>query len=149
MDKKMNITVSTDGACSGNPGPGGYAAVLRFGPHFKEVTGFEPQTTNNRMELRAVIESLAILKKPCKVTVRTDSHIVCNAIANLDSMPAKGWKTKTGARRANCDLLEQMYKYKHEGNHDLFYEYVKGHDGDPDNERCDTLAKEQIKLHVG
>lgn len=139
--ENMNVVISTDGACSGNPGPGGYAAVLRFGPHFKEISGYESQTTNNRMELRAVIESIKVLKKPCTITIRTDSQIVCNAIDNLDAMPATGWKTKTGARRANCDLLQQLYKVKHDGNHTLVFEKVKGHDGDPDNERCDELAR--------
>jgi len=147
MERKQ-IVISTDGACSGNPGPGGYAAKLRFGEHIKEIAGFESQTTNNRMELRAVIEGMLILKAPCSITIRTDSQIVCNAIANLEEMPAKGWKTKTGARRANCDLLQQMLKVKHDGNHELFYQYVKGHNGDEDNERCDFLATEQIRLHT-
>lgn len=145
---KPNVIISTDGACSGNPGPGGYAAKLRFGQNAKEVAGFESQTTNSRMELRAVIEGMLVLKKPCSITIRTDSQMVCNAIANLEEMPAKGWMTKTGARRANCDLLQQMLKVKHDGNHDLFYQHIKGHDGDPDNERCDVLAKEQIQIHA-
>lgn len=144
----MKITISTDGACSGNPGPGGYAALLRFGEHSKEVAGYESHTTNNRMELRAVIEGMLILKKPCEITVRTDSQTVCNAIANLDSMPVKGWKTKTGAKRANCDLLQQMLKLKQDGKHVLRYMHVKGHSGDPDNERCNTLAQEQISRHA-
>ncbi|MBQ2543884.1 MAG: ribonuclease HI, partial [Bacteroidales bacterium] len=76
------VTITTDGACSGNPGPGGYAAKLRFGEHFKEIAGFESQTTNNRMELRAVIEGMLPLKVPCSITIRTDSQVVCNAIAN-------------------------------------------------------------------
>lgn len=147
MDK-FNVVISTDGACSGNPGPGGYAALIRFGGKSKEVAGYESNTTNNRMELRAVIEGMLILKKPCAITVRTDSNVVCNAIANLDSMPAKGWKTKTGAKRANCDLLQQMLKIKQDGQHSLRFQYIKGHDGDPDNERCDKLATEQIRLHT-
>lgn len=144
----FQVIMSTDGACSGNPGPGGFAAVMRCGDNTKEIAGFESQTTNNRMELRAVIEGVMVLKKQCSVLVRTDSHIVCNAIANIDEMPAKGWLTKTGAKRANCDLLQQLYKVKHDLGHEIRYQYVKGHDGDPDNERCDALAKEQIKLHM-
>ena len=144
----MNVTISTDGACSGNPGPGGYAAILRFGSKFKELSGYESRTTNNRMELRAVIESLSILKKPCDVTIRTDSQIVCNAIDNLDSMPEKGWKKKTGARRANCDLLQKLYKIKQDGHHTLQFEHVKGHSLDPDNERCNLLARAEIARHV-
>ena len=97
----FQVIMSTDGACSGNPGPGGFAAVMRCGNNTKEIAGFESQTTNNRMELRAVIEGVMVLKKQCSVLVRTDSHIVCNAIANIDEMPAKGWLTKTGAKRAN------------------------------------------------
>lgn len=147
MERKQ-IVISTDGACSGNPGPGGYAAKLRFGEHSKEIAGFESQTTNNRMEIRAVIEGILLLKVPCSITIRTDSQVVCNAIANLDDMPAKGWKTKTGARRANCDLLQQMLKLKQDGNHEIFYQFVKGHDGDEDNERCNFLAQEQIRLHT-
>lgn len=144
----FQVIMSTDGACSGNPGPGGFAAVVKFKEITKEVSGYESQTTNNRMELRAVIEGVMMLKKPCHITVRTDSHVVCNAIANLDDMPAKGWLTKTGAKRANCDLLQQLYKIKHDGGHAIYYQYVEGHSGDPDNERCDSLAKEQIKLHT-
>ena len=143
----FKVIVSTDGACSGNPGPGGYAARLRFGDMIKDISGYESHTTNNRMELRAVIEAIMVLKKPCDILIRTDSQIVCNAIANLESMPAAGWKTKTGARRANCDLLQQIYKVKHDGEHQLRFEYVKGHAGDADNEVCDSMAKEEIRLH--
>ena len=146
--ERMNVIISTDGACSGNPGPGGYAAKLRFGEHSKEISGYESRTTNNRMELRAVIEGMAVLKKPCTITIRTDSQIVCNAIANLEAMPAAEWKTKTGARRANVDLLKQMLDVKHAGNHELFYVHVEGHNGDEDNERCDLLAKQEIRNHT-
>lgn len=144
----FQVIMSTDGACSGNPGPGGYGAVVTCNNIRKEISGFESQTTNNRMELRAMIEGLLLLKKPCSVLVRTDSHIVCNAIANIDDMPAKNWLTKSGAKRANCDLLQQFYKIKHELGHEVRFQYVEGHSGDPDNERCDALAKEQIKLHT-
>ena len=144
----FQVIMSTDGACSGNPGPGGYGTVVTCNKIRKEVSGFESQTTNNRMELRAVIEGLLLLKKPCSITVCTDSTVVCNAIANLDDMPAKGWLTKTGAKRANCDLLQQIYKLKHDAGHELGYKLVKGHSGDKDNERCDFLAKEQIRLHT-
>lgn len=145
---KMNVVISTDGACSGNPGPGGYAAILRCSEHTKEVAGFENRTTNNRMEMRACIEAMSCLKKPCTITVRTDSQVLINALVNLDAGPATGWKTKTGAKRANLDLLQTLYKLKHEGNHDIYYQYIAGHSGDPDNERCDSLAKQQIKAHT-
>ena len=140
METKPNVIISTDGACSGNPGPGGWAAILRCGQNSKEISGYESRTTNNKMELRAVIGGIAPLKIPCAITIRTDSQVVCNAIDNLDSMPATGWKTKTGARRANYELLQQLYKVTHDGNHTLTFEKVKGHAGDPDNERCDELA---------
>lgn len=146
--ERTNIVIATDGACSGNPGPGGYAAKLRFGENWKEISGFESRTTNNRMEIRACIEGVRILKKPCKIKVRTDSQILCNAIANLDKRASNGWRTKTGAKCANIDLLQQLYTLKTEGDHEIFYEYVEGHSGDPDNERCDELAKEQIRLHT-
>lgn len=145
---RLNVVISTDGACSGNPGPGAYAARLHCGQNIKEISGFESQTTNNRMELRAVVEGMMILKKPCDVLIRTDSQVVCNAIANLETRSQNGWKTKTGARCANVDLLQQLHKIKHTGDHEIRYQYVKGHDGDEDNERCDFLAKEQIRMHT-
>jgi len=137
----MNVIVSTDGACSGNPGPGGWAAILRCGNNAKEISGGVPAATNSRMELQAVIEALAVLKKPCNVLIRTDSTMVCNAIDNLDSMPVAEYKTKTGAKRRNCDLLRRMYDLKHDGQHVLSCIHVDGHSGDPDNERCNTLAR--------
>lgn len=147
--ERTSIVMATDGACSGNPGPGGYAAKLRFGENWKEISGYESRTTNNRMEIRACVEGIRILKKPCNVKVRTDSQVLCNAIANLDKRANNGWKTKTGAKCSNIDLLQQLYNLKKDGNHEIFYEYVPGHSGDPDNERCDELAKEEIRLHAG
>lgn len=144
----FQIIMSTDGACSGNPGPGGFAAILRCGDKTKEISGYESKTTNNRMELRAVIEGVMKLNKQCDILVRTDSQIVCNAIANLDTMPQNNWCKKTGAKRANVDLLQQLYNAKHAYDHVLRYQYVEGHSGDPDNERCDMLAKEQIVAHT-
>ena len=144
----FQVIMSTDGACSGNPGPGGYAAIVKCKDITKEISGFESYTTNNRMELRAVIEGMLILKKQCEITVLTDSTTVCNALANLDSMPERGWLTKTGARRANCDLLQQLYRVKHDLGHQIHVQHIKGHAGHPDNERCDALAKAQIQQHV-
>lgn len=147
--ERMAVEIYTDGACSGNPGPGGYAAILVCKGHEKEISGYESRTTNNRMEIRAAIEALKKLKKPCDVVINTDSQILINAIANLDDMPAKGWKTKTGAKRANCDLLQALYAVKHDNNHQVRYNHVKGHSGDKYNERCDALAKTQIQMNVG
>lgn len=159
-----NVTISTDGACSCNPGPGGYAAILRFTKKdgtdaVREIAGFEARTTNNKMELSAVIEAIKKLTLPCFIKVRTDSMVVCNAIAELDKAHDNGWKTKSGGRRANVELLQQLYDLKKGsmligkdgnrlGEHVLTYEHVKGHSGDTDNERCDELAKQQIAIHV-
>lgn len=144
---RTNIIVSTDGACSGNPGPGGYAAILRFGEHEKIITGFNEKTTNNRMELTALIEAAKSLKKPCNILVRTDSKYVCTGIANAKEWEANGWKTKSGARCANHDLWQILAQVKTEGNHRFQYVYVPGHSGDNDNELCDKLARDEIRTH--
>lgn len=141
---KPNVIISTDGACSGNPGPGGYAARLTFDKAWYELAGYDPRTTNNRMEIMAAIEGVKVLKKPCVITVRTDSQVLINCIANLETRSKNGWKTKTGAKVANCDLHQWLYELKQKGNHEIFYQYVEGHSGDRDNERCDQLAKQAI-----
>ena len=148
MERKY-VEIYTDGACSGNPGPGGYAAILLFNGHEKVIEGADAHTTNNRMEIKAAIEGLAVLKCPCSVTVITDSEVLGNAIANLDDMPKKEWRTKTGAKRANEDLLKTLYSIKHAGNHELNFQVIKGHNGNTYNERCDKLAKAQIALMKG
>ena len=149
MEERINVTITTDGACSGNHlrtlGEGGYAAILRFGKGWKEIAGYVEKTTNNRTELMGPINAISALKKPCTVTLRTDSQIVINAVENLEIRATNGWKTKTGAKCANIDLLMELYKAKHDGNHEIICEYTKGHSGDPDNERCDFLAKQAIK----
>lgn len=147
MERKT-VTISTDGACSGNPGPGGCAILLRIGDYAKEGAFYESRTTNNRMELRACIEGVRTLKQPCHVVIRSDSTFVRNAIACLDDMPKTNYCTKTGAKRQNVDLLQQLYEAKHDGDHTLEFVLVKGHSGDADNERCDALAKEAIKLRA-
>lgn len=144
--KRFEVTISTDGACSGNPGPGGYAAIIRFGEHVKTVTGNAERTTNNKMELMAVIEGVKALKKPCKVTIRTDSQYICNGIACAKERSENGWRTKTGAKCANAELWQELANLRESGNHRFQYIKVDGHSGDPDNEECDRLAKEQIKL---
>lgn len=145
---RIDVTISTDGACSGNPGPGGYAAILRIGDHFKEIAGYEPRTTNNRMELRAVIEGVKALKKPCNVTVCVDSAYVCVGMSNCKDWCRNGWKTKSGAKAANSDLWQELTEIGKAGGHHFSYLKVKGHSGNPDNERCDFLAKEQIRLNA-
>ena len=134
------VTVFTDGACSGNPGPGGWGAILRFGEHEKELSGGEAETTNNRMELSAVIAALSALKEPCRVTVVTDSKYVSDAVTLgwAEGWRKKGWKRAGGARAQNPDLWEKLLNLLKV--HEVKFVWVKGHDGHPENERCDRLA---------
>ena len=141
---RTQIVMSTDGACKGNPGPGGWGAILKCGEHRKELAGYQPNATNNQMELRAVIEGIRALKKPCHVVVETDSHYVCTGIANGPQWALKGWKLRNGKEPANVKMWKELAALTKAGNHTLYYNYVKGHSGNPDNERCDQLAKEQI-----
>lgn len=134
------VTVFTDGACSGNPGPGGWGAILRFGEHEKELSGGEAETTNNRMELSAVIAALSALKEPCRVTVVTDSKYVSDAVTLgwAEGWRRKGWKRAGGAPAQNPDLWERLLELLE--IHTVTFRWVKGHDGHPENERCDRLA---------
>lgn len=144
MEKRYQVIISTDGACSNNPGIGGWAAVMHCGNNTKELSGVDPKTTNNRMELRAVIEAVRILNKPCDITIRTDSEYVINGIANAKERIANGWKTKSGARCANAEMWQELTELGKAGKHKFHYLKVQGHSGDPDNERCDYLAKNRI-----
>ena len=145
---RIQVTLSTDGACRGNPGPGGYAGILSCGKYRKEYAGYGgDQTTNNRMELTAVIEGISLLKKPCNVVVVTDSKYVISGIIGGPTWAANGWKLKSGSRPKNVDLWKKLQAVALEGNHTISFQYVKGHNGDEDNERCDQLAKEQIDLN--
>ena len=134
------VTVFTDGACSGNPGPGGWGAILRFGEHEKELSGGEAETTNNRMELSAVIAALSALKEPCLVTVVTDSKYVSDAVTLgwAEGWRKKGWKRAGGAPAQNPDLWDKLLNLLKV--HEVKFVWVKGHDGHPENERCDRLA---------
>jgi len=135
------VTIYTDGACSGNPGPGGWGAILIYGSNKKELSGAELRTTNNRMELTSVIKALEALKEPCKVKLYTDSQYVANAI-NLgwfDSWQKKGWKRKGGEVK-NIDLWMKLTD--HLDIHDVTFEWVKGHADNEYNNRCDELAVE-------
>lgn len=143
--KRFNIMISTDGACSGNPGPGGWAAVLRMGDYVKEISGYAEKTTNNCMELTALIKAVEGLKGPCCITVRTDSQFVCNGIANAKEREANGWHTKTGARCAHYQLWTKLAELKNAGDHRIGFQHITAHSGDEDNERCDKLAKQAIK----
>ena len=134
------VEIFTDGACSGNPGPGGWGAVLRFGGREKELSGGEKDTTNNRMELTAVIEALSALKEPCEVALTTDSKYVCDAINQrwVYGWKANGWKKADKKPALNIDLWERLLPLLQ--IHKVTFLWVKGHAGHPENERCDALA---------
>ena len=135
-----NVEAFTDGACRGNPGPGGWGVVLRFGGQVKELSGGEPATTNNRMELKAAIEALAALKKkPCRVDLYTDSTYVRSGITEwLPAWRARGWRTADKKPVKNQDLWEALSALAEQ--HDVSWHWVKGHAGHPENERADELA---------
>ena len=134
------VEIFTDGACSGNPGPGGWGAVLRYNGREKELSGGERDTTNNRMELTAVIKALECLKEPCKVTLTTDSKYVSDGIGKgwAVSWQQNGWRKADKKPALNPDLWEQLLNLLK--IHDVTINWVKGHAGHPENERCDELA---------
>ena len=138
-----HIEMFTDGACSGNPGAGGWGTILRYGDYEKEFSGGAPDTTNNRMEMTAIIEGLKKLKEPCSVTVTTDSKYVVDSVTKkwVYSWKKKNWKKSDGKAALNIDLWEEMLKLL--AVHDVNFIWVKGHAGHPENERCDALAVEQ------
>jgi ribonuclease HI len=139
------VEVYSDGACKGNPGPGGWGAVLRFGRTEKELWGGEGQTTNNRMELTAVIRALEALKRPSQVDVYTDSQYVMKGISEwIHSWKRKGWKTADKKDVKNVDLWKQLDALRQ--GHRVKWHWVKGHDGHPENERADRLANKGIPL---
>ncbi len=142
MKQTERVTVYTDGGCEPNPGTGGWGVVLVCDGQYKELSGGEPQTTNNRMELTAALEALKALRKRCAVLLYTDSQYVKRGITEW--MPAwkrKGWKRKTGAVK-NLDLWQELDALAQK--HDIEWRWVRGHSGDPLNERCDELAGQAI-----
>ena len=136
-----SVDIFTDGACSGNPGPGGWGVVLRFGAHEKELSGGEKETTNNRMELTAVIEALGALKEPCIVKLTTDSKYVCDAILNgwVYSWQKNGWKKADKKPALNVDLWEKLLPLL--DRHEVKFNWVKGHNGNRGNEIANKLAE--------
>lgn len=135
-----SIEIHTDGACLGNPGPGGWAALLRFGSRERELVGGEPLTTNNRMELMAAIAGLEALTEPCEVALHTDSRYVQQGIGEwMPNWVRRNWKTAGGDPVKNRDLWERLYAATL--RHNIDWRWVKGHSGDPDNERVDELAR--------
>ena len=140
-----HVDIYTDGACSGNPGPGGYGAVLVYNGREKEIPGGEKNTTNNKMELTAFIEALRLLKEPCSVTVTTDSKYVCDSMTKgwAISWKQNGWKKSDGKPALNIGLWESLLELC--SIHTVTFVWVKGHAGHPYNERCDRLAVDFYK----
>jgi ribonuclease HI len=140
---KPQVEMFTDGACRGNPGPGGWGALLRYGGHEKELCGGEAQTTNNRMELMAAIAGLESLTRECDVKLYTDSKYVMQGITEwIDNWKAKGWKTASRQPVKNVDLWQRLDAAR--ARHDVQWHWVKGHNGHVENERADVLANRGI-----
>lgn len=139
------VEIFTDGACSGNPGPGGWGALLRYGDREKELSGGAAQTTNNRMELCGVIAALEALKEPCEVTLCSDSKYVIDALTKgwAKSWQQRNWVKSDKKPALNADLWERLLSLTEK--HDIRYIWIKGHAGHPENERCDRLAVLQAK----
>lgn len=140
------VEIFTDGACKGNPGPGGWGAILRYSGIEKELSGGQSETTNNRMELTAVIEALKILKEPCEIILHSDSQYVCNAISKgwAKKWQQNGWKRNKKEMALNSDLWEKLLSLL--DKHLINVVWVKGHAGHPENERCDELAVNAVKM---
>jgi ribonuclease HI len=144
MDPDGVVEMFTDGACSGNPGPGGWGTVLRLGAYEKELYGYEPQSTNNRMELMAAIKGLEALKRPSRVAITTDSNYVRDGItAWIHNWKKNGWKTADKKPVKNAELWKRLDELR--ALHDVKWHWVKGHAGHPENERADELARRGIK----
>lgn len=135
------VEIFTDGACSGNPGPGGWGAILRYGAHQKELNGGEPDTTNNRMELLAAITALETLSRPCAVDLHTDSEYLRNGITTwIHGWKRNGWRTADKKPVKNADLWQRLDTAV--ARHEIAWHWVKGHAGHPENERADELARQ-------
>lgn len=134
------VEIFCDGACSGNPGPGGYGCIIRYNGIEKEISGGAPRTTNNIMEMTAAIAGLEALTKPCKVTVTTDSQYVVKGMTEwVEGWQTRGWKTANKKPVLNRELWERLVKL--DDRHDIQWVWVRGHAGHPENERCDALAR--------
>ena len=145
-----HVVIYTDGACKGNPGPGGWGALLALGDTEKELFGGELGTTNNRMEMMAVIEALAALKRPCSVTLYLDSEYVRKGITEwIHGWKARGWRTAAKAPVKNVDLWQRLDALVSTAGHTIDWRWVKGHAGDPGNERADALANKGVERALG
>ncbi len=137
------VEIFSDGACSGNPGPGGWGTILRWDGHIKELSGFAPETTNNRMELSGAIAGLSALKRPCRVHLTTDSEYVKKGITEwIEGWITRGWKNSQKKDVANRDLWEKLLEQTR--RHQVEWHWVRGHAGHAENERCDELARAAI-----
>ena len=141
----QSVEIFCDGACSGNPGPGGYGAILRCGKHEKEISGGARETTNNRMELSAAIEALRLLTRPCRVTITTDSQYLVKGMTEwIAGWQRKDWRNSKKEPVVNRDLWEQLLELTR--SHTVQWKWVRGHAGHAENERCDQLARQGIPL---
>ena len=141
---ETTVEIFTDGACSGNPGPGGWGALLRLGDHEKEIFGGEPDTTNNRMELTAVIEALRALTRPTRIRLHTDSQYVQKGISEwIIGWKRRGWKTAAKEPVKNVDLWQALDREA--ARHEIDWLWVRGHAGHPENERADALARRGVE----
>ena len=145
---KKQVTIYTDGACSGNPGPGGWGCVLMYNQHKKESSGSAEDTTNNRMEITAALEALKLLKEPCQVDLYTDSAYLCNALEKkwLETWSRNGWKTASKSNVENQDLWKELLIQLQ--RHEVKFHKVKGHADNEFNNRCDKLAREAVQRIV-
>ena len=144
------IDIYTDGACKGNPGPGGWGVLLKSADSQKELFGGELGTTNNRMELTAVIEALAALKRPCRVTLHVDSQYVLKGMTEwIAGWKARGWITASKEPVKNVDLWQRLDQLVNAGDHQIAWKWVRGHNGDPGNEHADRLANQGVDLALG
>jgi len=138
------VEIFADGACSGNPGPGGYGAILKYGKTVKEISGYELQTTNNRMEMTGVIEALRLIKRPCRIRVLTDSSYVVKGMSEwVPRWIKKNWMTASKKPVLNRNLWETLIELSQP--HEIRWEWIRGHAGHKENERCDRLAREAIR----
>jgi len=145
MSKNLNVIIHSDGACSGNPGPGGWASILKFGSAEKVLKGGNPDTTNNRMELQAVVEGLKALSKPCNVVIKSDSrYVITSMMIYMYDWEKRGWKKSNGESIAHVDLWKQMFELVQK--HKVLPLWVKGHSDDSFNNRADILAKSAVPI---
>ncbi len=146
----QHVVIFTDGACKGNPGPGGWGAMLTTGDSVKELFGGELATTNNRMEMTAVIEALSALKRPCRVTLHVDSQYVLKGMTEwIKGWKARGWRTAAKEPVKNVDLWQKLDALVTGSGHSIEWIWVRGHDGDPGNERADLLANQGVEVAMG